>query len=87
LAYEIRFAPAARRQFRKLPAEAQGRIAPRIDALGRDPRPAGAKRLRGVTDLWRIRAGTYRVVYNISDEAVEVLVVRVAHRRDAYRGL
>jgi mRNA interferase RelE/StbE len=87
LAYEIRFAPAARRQFRKLPAEAQRRITRRIDALVCDPRPAGAKRLRGVAALWRIRAGTYRIVYTISEEAVEVLVVRVAHRRDVYRSL
>lgn len=85
--YRVRFAPAARREFRKLPAEAQRRVAPRIDALARDPRPAAAKRLRGLPDALRIRVGDYRVVYSVTEEAVEVLVLRVAHRRDVYRGL
>ena len=54
-------------------------------ALAGDPRPAGCKKLRGHKDLWRIRAGDYRVVYIIDDANALVSITRVAHRREIYR--
>jgi len=54
-------------------------------ALAGDPRPAGCKKLRGHKDLWRTRAGDYRVVYIIEDAKALVSVIRVAHRREVYR--
>jgi mRNA interferase RelE/StbE len=85
--YPIEFAPTAYRQFSKLDAAARKRIAPFIDALSEDPRPAGAKRLVVGEELWRVRVGIYRVVYAIEDDRLVVLVVKVGHRRDVYRGL
>jgi len=84
-AYRIEFAPSAHRQFAKLDPMARARIAPAIDALAEDPRPATAKRLVGEDELWRIRVGAYRVVYAIEDGRLTVLVVKVGHRRDVYR--
>jgi len=85
MAYTIEFAPSAEREFRKLAREVQLRVRPRIDSLAYEPRPAGAKKLRGQEDLWRIRAGDYRIVYEVRDRILVVLVVRVAHRREVYR--
>jgi mRNA interferase RelE/StbE len=83
--YTVEFARPALREFQNLPRPAQERVAPRIDALAGDPRPRGAKMLKGQPDLYRIRVGDYRVVYAIRDDRLVVLVVRVAHRRDVYR--
>jgi len=60
-------------------------LRPRIDALADGPRPAGAKKLKGGGELWRIRVGDYRIVYAVRDRILLVLVVRVAHRREVYR--
>ena len=83
--YRIEFAPSAKRQFEKLPARVRGRLAPEIDSLATEPRPAGVKHLAGPDDLWRIRVGAYRIVYRIEDARLVVLVVKLGHRRDVYR--
>lgn len=83
--YAVIFKPSADKALRKLPVSVQRRIVAATDALADDPRPAGSVKLHGADDLWRIRVGQYRVVYTIQDDALVVLVVRVAHRRDIYR--
>ena len=50
-----------------------------------EPRPHGAKALRGEPGLLRVRVGDYRVIYTVEDNILLVLVVRIAHRREAYR--
>lgn len=85
--YRIEFAPSAYRQFAKLSPEARRRIAPHIDALAIDPRPSGAVRLTAPEELLRIRVGVYRIVYAVEDERLVVLVLKIGHRRDVYRGL
>jgi len=84
MAYAVQITPGAEREFSKLAHEIQLRIRPRIDALANDPRPPGAKKLKG-EDLWRIRVGDYRILYEVRDKILLVLVVRVAHRREVYR--
>jgi mRNA interferase RelE/StbE len=84
--YSVEFAPSAARDFRKIPHEVQRRLARAIDALRVNPRPRGAKKLQAVRDVWRIRAGDYRIIYEIQERRLVVMVVRVAHRREAYRG-
>ena len=84
--YAIEFSSAAHRQFAKLEAEARRRIAPAIDALALDPRPPGAVALAGEESIYRIRVGAYRVVYAVEDARLVVLVVKIGHRRDVYRG-
>ena len=83
--YAVYYAPSADRDLRKLSREVQLRVHPRIADLANDPRPPGAKKLKGTEALWRIRVGDYRVVYEIREQILLVLVVRVAHRREVYR--
>lgn len=85
MAYAIQFKPAALRQFEKLSRDVQKRIAARIAALRDNPFPAGCKKLSGIPDAWRMRAGDYRVVYQVQREILLVLVLTVGHRRDVYR--
>ncbi len=81
--YRLKIRPQALKSMAKLPEHDQDTIIRRIDDLAHEPRPRGVKKLRGSDDLYRIRSGSYRVVYQIKDDVLLVLVVRVAHRRDA----
>jgi len=61
------------------------RIVARIRALGTSSRPEGCEKLSGQFELYRIRVGSYRVIYSINDDANEIHVVKVGHRKDVYR--
>ena len=82
----IDFTTSADRGLRHLPEVVQRRIVRAVEMLADDPRHRGGVKLSWEENLWRIRVGQYRVVYTIDDEKLIVLVVRVAHRKDAYRG-
>lgn len=83
--YAVIYKPSADKALRKLPVNTQRRIVRAIEPLQSDPRPQGAKKLTGTEDLYRLRAGDYRIVYQIDDRNVTVLVVRIGHRGDVYR--
>jgi mRNA interferase RelE/StbE len=53
--------------------------------LAADPRPSGCKKLTGNTDYYRMRVGDYRVLYEVRDRDVLVLVIKIGHRREVYR--
>lgn len=84
MSYRIEIAPAALRQLRKLDRVAQRRIQAAIELLAGEPRPSGAKKLVGGDGEWRARTGDYRIVYEIHDSVLLVLVLAVGHRRDIY---
>ena len=82
--YSVRFVRSARKELEQLPDVALQRIFPRIEALAENPRPPGCKKLRGATDLWRIRVGNYRVVYQVTDAVLLVEIRAVGDRKDVY---
>ena len=82
--YRIDYAPAAAKQLRKFDREIYVRIRPVIDALANDPRPSGCTMLT-VEKRYRIRVGDFRIVYEIHDSRLLVLVVRIGHRSNVYR--
>lgn len=63
------------------------RLSGAIDALGEDPRPAGSVKMSGFADRWRVRVGDWRIVYEIEDERLVVLVLAVAPRGEIYKGM
>jgi len=67
-----------------LPAQVIARLLPKIRELAGNPRPAGCKKLHGYQNRWRIRAGNYRVVYDIDDAGQAVDITRIAHRKEVY---
>ena len=83
--YTVTFARSARRELEALDRTVVARILSRIEGLAQEPRPPGARKLRGEQQLWRIRVGDYRVVYSVDYRQRVVDVVRVRHRREAYR--
>ncbi len=87
MAYAIEFSPAAERQFRRLARKDQIRLRPHIDALADEPRPSGVKKLSNAGSLYRIRVGDFRIIYEIRDQTLLVLVLRVGNRRDVYRSI
>jgi mRNA interferase RelE/StbE len=85
MSYHIELLPAARRQLRKLPSKAQQQIKQLLDALVENPRMSGAKALKGdLKGFYRVRSGSYRVIYAIKDGLLLVLVVKIADRRESY---
>jgi mRNA interferase RelE/StbE len=56
-----------------------------LDALASNPRPEGVTKLQGDENAWRVRVGEFRVVYEIHDAVLMIMVLRVANRREAYR--
>ena len=87
MAYKVAILPAALLQLAGLPRPDQKRVANKIDRLSTDPRPPGAQKLQTDRDLYRLRVGKYRVIYAVEDVRLTVLVVRVGHRREVYRGV
>jgi mRNA interferase RelE/StbE len=85
LSYQVELAPAAVRQLKKLTRDIQQRIVQRLEELAQEPRPDGVVKLEGVESLYRIRLGDYRIVYQIQDEILLIMVVKIAHRREVYR--
>ena len=83
--YRIEFAPAAVRQFRELAGPIRRRIQSKIDSLGDEPRPHGCEKLEGADDLYRVRVGDWRIIYQIGDRQLLVLIVKIGNRRDVYR--
>ena len=85
--YRLDFVSSARREFLALPPAIQRRIDAHLVLLPEEPRPRGAKSLKGHAGLYRVRVGEYRVVYEIDDAARVVTVTRVRLRARAYRNL
>lgn len=86
MAYEVRFARPVAKELRRLDRGEAKRIVEAAETLADDPRPSGVQKVQG-TPYLRIRVGSYRVVYEIRDEELVVLVVKIGHRREVYRGL
>ena len=85
MTYEVKFTKGARKMFRKLSQELQDSIQPKIDKLAIEPRPNGVKKLQGEDNLYRIRVGDYRVIYDIFDDVLLVKIVDVGHRSKVYK--
>ena len=83
--YRLVFTPSAERAFLALPADIRVRLDARLLLLQDQPRPAGVKLLAGVNGVYRLRVGDYRVLYEIRDAELRVLVLAVGHRREVYR--
>jgi mRNA interferase RelE/StbE len=82
--YALSFRPAALRQLRKLDSQAARRIKAATSALCADPRPHGAKALTDQHGWLRIRVGDYRIIYEVRDSGLVVLIIQVGHRSQVY---
>ena len=82
--YEVLIEKAALKELSKIPPKEQSRIITTIKSLSKEPRPIGVKKLTG-REAWRIRVGNYRIIYEIQDNKLVILVVHIGHRKNIYR--
>ena len=82
--YKLVFKKSVSKDLRALPKRDIARILKCIQALAEEPRPPGCERLSG-QDRYRVRQGVYRIIYEIQDDILTVVVVKVGHRREVYR--
>ena len=82
--YSIELTRQAEKDLAALPVKIQRQVGARIDALADDPRPDGVKKLKGNGNEYRIRSGDFRILYQVFDSKIVVVVVRIADRKDAY---
>jgi len=82
--FELRFKQSVAKDLRPVPKKEVARILKRIEALKVNTRPPGVEKLSG-QELYRIRQGVYRILYEIKSEELIIIVVKIGHRRDVYR--
>ena len=82
--YDLVFKKSVAKDLREFPKADVKRILQRIRALADDPRPPGCEKLSG-QERYRLRQGAYRIVYEIHEKVLIVLIVKIGHRRDVYR--
>jgi len=82
--YKLTFKKSVAKDLRSIPKQDIKRIIQRFDELSYNPRPMGCEKLSG-QERYRIRQGDYRIIYEIRDDVLVVVVVKVGHRREVYR--
>ena len=84
--YSVSIKASAAKELEALPTlKDRQRATAIVRGLGANPRPQGSLKLAGATDAYRIRFGSYRILYTVSDRVRIVAVIKIAHRREAYR--
>jgi mRNA interferase RelE/StbE len=83
--HEVLLGPAAEKDLDRLPKTLFARIIKELNRLAENPRPGGSRKIVGSISDWRVRVGDYRIIYEISEDKKEVRVMRIKHRREAYR--
>jgi len=85
--YRIEVSATAEKQIRKLPREDQLRVLRAIQPLATEPIPPGSRKVRGYDDVFRIRVGTYRILYRVGGRRLLIIILKIGHRREIYRSL
>jgi mRNA interferase RelE/StbE len=83
--YQILVTPKAQKEIDDLDSKLRRQVMAKLEALESNPRPSGCVKLAGQESLWRVRVREYRILYEIQDKKLFVLVVRVDHRSEVYR--
>jgi mRNA interferase RelE/StbE len=84
MSYRVILSRSTRKQLERISGETEVRVLAKLSELEANPRPPGCKKLKN-RDAWRIRVGDYRVIYEIHDKVLQVIVVTVGPRREVYR--
>ncbi len=80
--YEIEITRSAERQLKRLPPDDQQRVVAAILPLSDNPFPRGSRKLSGYDDVFRIRVGTYRVLYSVSEKKLIIIMLKIGHRKN-----
>lgn len=83
--HTVEISSLAARQIKKLPQETQIQVLDQLESLAQQPRPDGVTKMKGEKNTYRLRVKKYRIIYEIRDQQLVVLVIKVGHRREVYR--
>ncbi len=83
--YSLEISATAEKQLKKLARRDQIRILRMIQALAKEPRPRGCRKLRGYLNVLRVRVGTFRVLYSVERNRLVVFILKIGHRKEIYR--
>ncbi len=82
--YRVELAQSAKRELSDLRNPILKRTIVALQSLASEPRPRGCRKLSGYQSKYRIRAGDYRIIYEVDDRERRVMIMRIRHRRDVY---
>jgi mRNA interferase RelE/StbE len=82
--FQVILPKSVQKELNHMPDDIAKRILTRLAELETNPRPPDVKKLKG-RSAWRIRVGDYRVIYEIHDRVLQIIVITVGHRREVYR--
>jgi len=82
--YKVYLTSSAEKTLRNLPKKDIRRIIAKLESLSIDPYPDGCRKLSGEEDTYRVRAGIYRIIYELNSGELIVIVLKIGHRKDVY---
>ena len=82
--YDIEWKRSATKELRRLPKEVVARVLRTVEGLRTNPFPPGVRKLSGAERTYRVREGSYRIIYSVYTARLVVEVIRVGHRKDVY---
>lgn len=83
--YKIEVTKPCAKDLRDLPPKIKQALVDKLDSLAAEPRPSGCKKLKGFDNKYRIRSGSYRLIYEISDSKLLIIAICAGHRKDIYK--
>lgn len=83
--YKIEITATAEKSLKKLPKKDLEKVVEAIQVLAISPFPSGCRKLKGEEDVYRVRQGNYRIIYEVIDSKLVVLVLKIGHRKDMYK--
>lgn len=85
MTYKIEVKKSVLKALKKIPREDQVKVARRIQQLASKPYPANCLKLAG-SSFYRIRCGAYRIIYDVQENKLVIIILKVGHRKDVYKG-
>ena len=83
--YRIEWKASALKELKHLDRKIVARVISAVDSLSANPFPSGVRKLQGADKTYRVRAGEYRIIYEVIHERIVIVIVRVRHRKDVYK--
>jgi mRNA interferase RelE/StbE len=87
MVYSIEFRPTVLKSLKRFPKKNLVRIKKKIEELGQNLPEPNTTKMKGNNSFHKIRTGDYRIIYEIHDDRVAILIVKIGHRKDVYKGL
>jgi mRNA interferase RelE/StbE len=85
--FHIEFTKSAAKAFKAIPKTDQKRIAKKIESLAKGPPEPAKTKMKGDNPFHRMRVGDYRIIYEIQNKILMILILKIGHRKEVYRRL